>query len=341
MTKRKKQKKAKNKTSQQHRTYSNKRQEERGNVSVIPKVDSAEKTHPPLKRIEVQQLNSPQRFNRTAFQGYSDGIREESLNYYLPTSILHAVKNILDFPMFKLVKERLNRGEYSQPKKDKIAHKVDKIAPVIYLDKTMDKEKIDYMYDQEGYMICQPYEINGSWEIISYLYRTYSLDGFADIKVDGLGYRLRSEVIPQWNVDLSFFCFATNGITGEGPIQVTSLEAEYGRLLWLPNSEADLAGYNVYYSLGTIFNYIDGMDDCSIGCIPVGNVTEFLTLTNPDPMYQALLGSGVAVSYGVAALDDSGNRSGVTYRNSSGDYVTENFTQDLPPTNPGGLGLSN
>lgn len=168
----------------------------------MPKIDSAEQTHEPVKRVHVHQLVSPMRYNRAAFQGASDGIREESLNYYLPTSILQVVKNIKDFVKYSIVKAKLNRGEYSTPEVPITAQKIDKIKPQVYLDKTMDREKTDYVYDEEGYMICEPYDTTGEWDVIHFLYRTYSLDGFADITVDGVGYRARSVMIPQWNIDL-------------------------------------------------------------------------------------------------------------------------------------------
>jgi hypothetical protein len=175
------------------------------NSAVISeKVDSATATLPPVKRIEVQQLVTPMRFNRVSFQAASDGIREESLNYYLPTSILHAVKRIKEFGSYLMLKKNLNRGEFYSPSPPRALKTVDKITPQVYLVKTAKKEDIDYMYDEEGYTICPPFGETDmdKWSIVHYLYRTYSLDGFADMTVDGLTYKVRNEPIPQWDADL-------------------------------------------------------------------------------------------------------------------------------------------
>jgi hypothetical protein len=135
------------------------------------------------------------------------------------------------------------------------------------------------------------------------------------------------------------FLSCSFSFAGEGPIQVTGLTVDGETLSWNPNTEADLAGYFVYYSIGSTFAYLPGMDTCAIACVDVGLATEFKTLDNPDADYQALLGNGVTMAYGVAAYDTSNNRSGVTSKTGSGDDVTANFTLNPPPNAPAGLNV--
>lgn len=132
-------------------------------------------------------------------------------------------------------------------------------------------------------------------------------------------------------------------LSDPGPVQVSGVEVNGGMLTWAANTEADLQGYLVHYSVNTgvfIFEPIQYID--------VGNVTQF-DVEN-DSRIDSLRADGNTIYWGVSAYDSAGttsaydegadNRSGIASTTDSGGEVASNFTLDVPPAMPSGLGVN-
>lgn len=156
----------------------------------------------PETRIEILSCNSPLRFNRQMFAHLSDSIRNETLNYYTVTTILRSVKNIKDFPNYKKVKTRLLSGHYKEKESPKLEIIDGKgIKGKIFLVDCGDLGS-DLTVDGSNYKISDSFVLSDKWSIVYYLYEIFSLDGFADIKLDDKYYVLKTERIDNLKEDL-------------------------------------------------------------------------------------------------------------------------------------------
>jgi len=154
-------------------------------------------------KIGVIPLMHPMLFNRNMFQQSSDAIREDSINYYFKTDILNAVNNITDYPNYTKCKYKYIRGAYTVREADpdrKIAP-FDQFSVILFLVETDSITNSDIMVDGKKYMITKPFDHKGDWQILMYLYNTYSLDGFADYKIMGIGYKVLLKPVPNFPVD--------------------------------------------------------------------------------------------------------------------------------------------
>ena len=158
----------------------------------------------PEKRIEILPLNSPHRFNRQLFKSISENIRSETLNYYTPTKILQSVKYVEGYPNYRTVKTKLLSGHYKKdesPKPEVIDGKV--IKGQIFLTESDGQEShCDFIVEDINYECSNPLSIEGRWTILYYLYEVFSLEGFADLKIDGKFYALKTKVINNLKEDL-------------------------------------------------------------------------------------------------------------------------------------------
>ena len=158
----------------------------------------------PEKRIEILPLNSPHRFNRQLFKSISENIRSETLNYYTPTKILQSVKYVEGYPNYRTVKTKLLSGHYKKdepPKPEVIDGKVIKGQIFLVGREVFDPDAPFFVYDV-SYEYGKPFEIKGEWVILLYLYEVFSLEGFADLKIDGKFYALKTKVINNLKEDL-------------------------------------------------------------------------------------------------------------------------------------------
>lgn len=165
----------------------------------------------PPKPIVVLPFGSPMRYNRNYFQISSDNLRESSLNYYLVTDILNEVKNIKGYPNYSKLRSNLSQGLYKQEDKaEEEPEMVTALEPFMCLQVDRGQEKLltssmkcDILHDRKPYQICEPFErVTGYWEVIWYLYRVYELDGFGDIMINGLPYKIKSQRIGKQEPDL-------------------------------------------------------------------------------------------------------------------------------------------
>lgn len=140
--------------------------------------------------IEITSLGNPLRFNRSTSNFLSISERDSALNYYMPTQILLPTKKISkkEFPNYILVKCRFMRGDFKNKEKNNNEQEQIKIKSDICLIKTTD-EKYDILFNGEKFKITDNI-INDTINIVYYLYKMYSLDGFADIKIDNESYRV-------------------------------------------------------------------------------------------------------------------------------------------------------
>jgi len=126
----------------------------------------------------------------------------------------------------------------------------------------------------------------------------------------------------------------------EPPIQISGIEVVggYSILRWDANTESDLGGYILCYSVnGTEFVY--GADACE----DLGNTTEF---NFDDPTIATLWLGGNTIFFALAAYDTAGtdssaydiadNVSGFQKELDSGGPVSISFFADAPPAIPSG-----
>jgi hypothetical protein len=127
----------------------------------------------------------------------------------------------------------------------------------------------------------------------------------------------------------------------EPPIQVSGVEivGGYTIMTWDANTEGDLGGYMVCYSVnGTGFVYSANT------CNDLGDVTIFYF---DDPIIATLWLGGNTVFFGLGAYDIAGsddtqydpgdNVSGLTTIDINGDPLSISFFADAPPANPAGV----
>lgn len=112
-------------------------------------------------------------------------------------------------------------------------------------------------------------------------------------------------------------------LPNEPPVQVSDVEVVggYTGLTWDANTEEDLAGYLIGYSVGSAYVY--NTDNI----IDVGNVTQFLFDALPSEVKQ----DGNQVYFAAYAYDLNGN---VSERSET---VSISFLADPPPGSPTGL----
>lgn len=158
----------------------------------------------PNKRIEILPLNSPHRFNRQLFKSMSENIRAETLNYYTTTKILQSVKRIEDYPNYRTVKTKLLSGHYRKEesyKPEVVDGKVIKGQIFLATEEVFNPDA-PFFVDNVSYQYSKPFAIEGEWVILFHLYEVFDLEGFADLKIDGKFYALKTKVIDNLKEDL-------------------------------------------------------------------------------------------------------------------------------------------
>jgi hypothetical protein len=163
-------------------------------------------------KIGVIPSSTAHKINRNIFEKLGEGIRDETLNYYVVTKILGGVKNPKGFANYTEAKEKFLRGEFGEPpcidEKEEVAVAFKDINSSIILSIT-DKKKYDMVYNGKKYSICHDLSACvksisslSKWRVVYYLYNCYSLEGLGDIKINGASYKCLFSPVPNYPPDL-------------------------------------------------------------------------------------------------------------------------------------------
>jgi len=159
----------------------------------------------PAQFISIVSSGTPMKFNRTFFQSISTDLADTTRNYYLLTDIMQPVRNIREYPNYSRIKARFLSGEFKTQEtktEDRVVSSVS--HPVLSLVESEDTEDPVIVLSGRKYVVASNGKdagIKGNWEIIYYLYDTYSLDGFADIKINDRWYKVRMSPIEKSKED--------------------------------------------------------------------------------------------------------------------------------------------
>ncbi len=141
------------------------------------------------KRIKIISLSEPMKFNRMTFKISSEHIQSDARNYYFLTEIMSPVKNIVDCKEYTTLKTKLLRGDISGEPDKKEQYNTQIKKPIVYLEEA--KENVTMVYDKQGYKEVQPFDTDGKWEIVYYLYEMFSYSGLADLTIDDRSFKVK------------------------------------------------------------------------------------------------------------------------------------------------------
>lgn len=151
----------------------------------------------PKQLIEIISHGTPLKFNRSFFQSASDDVASSTRNYYLFTDIMHDVRSISGHPNYSRIKAKFLAGGFKGETEDEALRVVDALTPALSLAQSEDGDP-DIIVDGKKYIIKESNgKVEGSWEVLYYLYDMLDLDGFADIKVNSRWYKVRLSPIQQ------------------------------------------------------------------------------------------------------------------------------------------------
>lgn len=155
------------------------------------------------RKIEVLPAMHPMMFNRIAFQNISDQIREDSINYYFKTDILNDVNCIPGYPNYHTYKHKYIQGAFAveKPNGGNKSYPFNVFNIMLFLKQTNEIQNCDLRLNDKMYTICQPFNEPGEWSVAMYLYHTFSLEGFADVKIMGSDYRVTFSPIDGYQFD--------------------------------------------------------------------------------------------------------------------------------------------
>lgn len=159
-------------------------------------------------RIKIISPTEPMRFNRMAFSVGSEGIRDESRNYYFLTDIMQPTKNITDCPEYVELKERLLSGElWEERVTDTVIAQLQSCKIVL---ERADASDAVFFDNGVGYRESSiPAEILTGLTVMFYLYDMYSMGGLADVMIDGRFYKVKKTPIEGAVEDM---VMATDGV---------------------------------------------------------------------------------------------------------------------------------
>ena len=140
-------------------------------------------------RIKVVSLSEPMKFNRMTFKISSEHIQDDARNYYFLTQIMAPVKNITDCKEYTALKTKLLRGDLSSEPDKKEQYNTQIKKPIVYLEEA--KENVTMVYNKQGYKEVQPFDTDGDWTIVYYLYEMFSYSGLADMMIDDRSFKVK------------------------------------------------------------------------------------------------------------------------------------------------------
>ncbi len=158
----------------------------------------------PSTLISVVSQGTPMKFNRTFFKSASRDIGNSTRNYYLPTKIMEDVKFIQGFPNYTRAKARFLEGEFKGKDNGVVSlQKIpgNRLVPVLSFARSNDEP--DLLLGGEHYKAAENNgKEEGDFDILYYLYNMYSLDGFADITIQGKQYKVKLSPVEGSKEDL-------------------------------------------------------------------------------------------------------------------------------------------
>lgn len=140
-------------------------------------------------RIKVVSLSEPMKFNRMTFKISSEHVQDDARNYYFLTEIMSPVKNIVDCKEYTELKTKLLRGDLSGEPDKKEQYNTQIKKPIVYLEEAT--ENVTMVYNKQGYKEVQPFNTDGEWTIIYYLYEMFSYSGLADMMIDDRSFKVK------------------------------------------------------------------------------------------------------------------------------------------------------
>ena len=154
-------------------------------------------------KIQILPMMHPMQFNRTMFQQLSDGVREESINYYFKTDVLNDVNRIAGYPNYHIYKHKYIQGAFAveKPNGSGASYPFNMFNIMLFLRQTNNIQNCDLKLDDKMYTVCQPFSEPGEWNVAMYLYNTYALEGFADVKILGIGYKVLFKPVDNYQFD--------------------------------------------------------------------------------------------------------------------------------------------
>lgn len=145
----------------------------------------------PASTIKVSPVGTAMKFNRAFFQHNADQVADSTRNYYLLTDIMHEVRDIKGYPNYTKLKtdflsEKIKEEEGAQ---EAMRCRIDPCLVVTHKD--------------DGYSISDKEVVEDiEFEVIYYLYKTYTLDGFADIQIMDDWYKVQLSPVNNMPPDM-------------------------------------------------------------------------------------------------------------------------------------------
>lgn len=159
----------------------------------------------PAQPVVIVSSGTPMKYNRSIFNSMSTEIADTTRNYYLFTDIMQPVRNIKGYPNYWRIRARFLSGGFKSCN-EKLDGKIVPVIsnPVMHLIESDATEEPALILEGKKYIISNDVNHeggNGGWEVLCYLYDTYSLDGFADIKLKDRWYKVRVSPIESSKED--------------------------------------------------------------------------------------------------------------------------------------------
>lgn len=166
-------------------------------------------------RIKIVSPNEPMRFNRMAFSVGSEGIRDESRNYYFLTDIMQPTKCITDCPEYSELKDKLLAGDLWEMKEEQ-ERKAILGSVILTLERTDNAQEAVFFDNGMAYKETLPSDVTGIPLLVKfYLYDMYSLGGLADIQLDGRFYKVKRSPVLGINESLVMVQCGENILIGK------------------------------------------------------------------------------------------------------------------------------